>query len=299
MENIENSFIVSNTIPMSLEEIRDKHIIPVFTKDNNPLISQSQLVETALESVESMGYKTLKPEIRVSHAIKGRIPEARFKKSNELLPHEITTYYERMMYLIRIPDITARINDHDISLVVGGVKSYSWDNLSKDHRSQQSFKFFAGFQVFVCSNLCVSADGAVLEFKTNSLSLISSKYKDMLSAYDPNTQVKWLQGLKDYSITESQFAHLVGRCSIQPYVNGAPKNILNTTQVNNIVKGYYNDPHFKGNGSISLWSLYNLFTESSKSSYIDTYLDRNLSGESIIEDLRHNLDQGSTSWYLS
>ena len=33
------SFIEANTIECSLDEIREKHTIPVFLKDNEPLIS--------------------------------------------------------------------------------------------------------------------------------------------------------------------------------------------------------------------------------------------------------------------
>ncbi|MBK6352757.1 MAG: hypothetical protein IPF46_04995 [Saprospiraceae bacterium] len=32
-----------------------------------------------------------------------------------------------------------------------------------------------GFQVKVCSNLCISTDGAILEFKTSSIDLRESK----------------------------------------------------------------------------------------------------------------------------
>lgn len=38
-DHINSKFIESNTIPLRLEEIRDKHIIPVFLKDNEPAIS--------------------------------------------------------------------------------------------------------------------------------------------------------------------------------------------------------------------------------------------------------------------
>ena len=32
----------------------------------------------------------------------------------------------------------------------------------------------------------------------------------------------------------------------------------------------------KGDGNINLWNVYNLFTQANKSSYIATFLDRNL-----------------------
>ncbi len=42
-------FIQANTIGASLEEVRDGHIIPVFSKDNEPVISQVEFIETVQE----------------------------------------------------------------------------------------------------------------------------------------------------------------------------------------------------------------------------------------------------------
>ncbi len=53
------------------------------------------------------------------------------------------------------------------------------------------------------------------------------------------------------------------------------------------------------NGEISLWSLYNLITEANKSSYIDGFLDRGITGEKIVENLGSNLNSGTQSWYLA
>jgi len=297
MEN--KPFIVANTLPISLKEIKEKHIIPVFTKDNSPLISQSQLLETTLETLVDLGYESSEPEIRVSHPIMGRIPEARFKQASELLPHEVTLYYERMMFLLRIPAITSRVGDQELSLVVGGIKSYSWDNLGRDQKAVQHFKFFVGFQVWVCSNLCVSSDGAVLELKANSPHLISAQIKEMMKVYNPEKHLGWLGSLKDYSLTASQFAHFVGKCSMQPYDDDAPLLTLTSSQVGSVVKGYYQDPNFSQNqGEVSLWNLYNLITEANKSSYIDGFLDRGVTGEKVVVELKSSLERKTPSWYL-
>ena len=55
---VDNSkFIEANTTIVGLDEIRNKHIIPVFTKDNAPLISQADFITTARELVEQVsGY---------------------------------------------------------------------------------------------------------------------------------------------------------------------------------------------------------------------------------------------------
>jgi len=90
-----------------LEEIRKSHITPVFTKDNETLISHTDFIE-AVEEVAGRFYegeRITAPQVRLSHPIKGRIPEAKDKPANQLLDSEKTLYYERMIFVIEIPSI--------------------------------------------------------------------------------------------------------------------------------------------------------------------------------------------------
>ena len=301
IEEIEKPFIVANTLPCTLEALRQEHIIPVFTKDNHPLISQSQLVELTGDVLSNFpDFKLSNPQVRVSHPVMGRIPEARNKRAADLLPHEKTLYYERMMYLFGINNIKSRVNDQELSLVVGGVKSYSWDNLGKDFRANQHFKFFVGFQVWVCSNLCICSDGVVLDFKTSSLGMIAQQIKMMVEQYRPDSHLKWMESLGNYHLTESQFAHFVGKCRMYNHVlekENIPEVLITDSQINAVVKGYYLDPHFASrNAQISLWSLYNLLTEANKSSYIDGFVDRGVNSGQLMEELIIGLERGT--WYL-
>jgi hypothetical protein len=102
-ENSNSKFMEANTVPVNLSEIRDKHIIPVFLKDNEPTISQVDFVEVVAESVKDKFNLPFTPEcrIRVSHPIKGRVYEARHKKASELFDNEKTIYYERMAFLMK------------------------------------------------------------------------------------------------------------------------------------------------------------------------------------------------------
>src|SRR4030095_12445929 len=92
----ERPFIVANTTEVSLEEIKHNHIIPVFTKDNEPLISHTDFIEGAISIAADVfqGEHIYKPQVRLSHAVKGRIPEAKDKPANQLLDSEKTLYYE-------------------------------------------------------------------------------------------------------------------------------------------------------------------------------------------------------------
>src|SRR5688572_22050402 len=80
------AFIGANTREMKIEELRDTHIIPVFPATNEPLISHFQLIETVHDAVfrNFPMERILDPVIRVSHPIKGRIPDAKHKKAVEL-----------------------------------------------------------------------------------------------------------------------------------------------------------------------------------------------------------------------
>ena len=124
-------FIEANTIDMSLNEIRNKHIIPVFVKDNETLISHSEFIDSASTITADIfhGERILKPSIRVSHPIKGRIPEAKDKPANQLSEWEKTLYYERMMFVIEVPSIQTEIGGNTLSLTIGGVKAFNQDNL--------------------------------------------------------------------------------------------------------------------------------------------------------------------------
>ena len=112
-EQTASPFIEANTISISHDDLKHHHIIPVFVKDNEPVISQNDFIQSMLQSTHEIfdGERILKPVIRVSHPIKGRIPDARNKPANELQEDEKTLYYERMAFTIEIPSIADSIDD--------------------------------------------------------------------------------------------------------------------------------------------------------------------------------------------
>jgi len=73
------------------------------------------------------------------------------------------------------------------------------------------------------------------------------------------------------------------------------------SQISTVARDYYNDNSFckAANGDINLWRLYNLFTGSNRSSYIDTFLDRGVGSHSFIQGLQNALKTGSDHWFLS
>ena len=278
MEAPSNSFILANTQDMSLAALGSEHIIPVFAKDNERAISHYEFVHALLDAVQHVfhGENISPAEIRVSHPIQGRVPEAIHKKPSDLLDNEKTLYYERMMFNINIPSIQQRVGGKDLSLSIGGVKSYTLDRLS-GKMCAQKFKVYIGFKVFVCSNLCVSADGCVVDLEATHADELFLKAVEIMESYSPGNLIDELQQYSDIHWSRSTFEHFVGETRVKLYDPNFPtKNWFGDTQLGHVAKGYFENEHFRHNadGTISLWNVYNLLTEANKSSYIDSYLDR-------------------------
>jgi hypothetical protein len=77
--------------------------------------------------------------------------------------------------------------------------------------------------------------------------------------------------------------------------------LLGDNQVGAICKDFYRDESFCRNedGTISLWKLYNLFTGSNKSTYIDNFLDRSVNAYHFVEQIRFALQRKVYNWYLN
>jgi hypothetical protein len=301
-------FIQANTFESNLAEIKEKHIIPVFVKDNEPLISHSDFIESALDVVAGVfhGEKILKPSIRLSHPIKGRIPEAKDKPAHELNDHEKTLYYERMAFIIEIPTIHDVIDGNALSLTVGGVKAYNLDNLSGKKGADEHFKIFIGFQNRVCTNLCVSTDGYMNDLKVKSSGQLKACIRTLFENFNASFNLHGLREFANYAITEKQFAQLIGRCRMYPFLprnlqTEIPPILFGDTQLGIVVKDYFRDQSFckDTDGNINLWRLYNLFTGANKSTYIDMFLERSVNAFQFVYDLRQSLQSGINNWYLS
>lgn len=117
-------FIEANTKKVSFQHLKDDCIVPVFSKDNEITISHPNFIETMWEAANKVfsNESIDMPEIRVSHIIKGRTPEAIHKSVKDLLEEDKTIYYERMMFCFEIPSIHEDINGNRLNLTIGGVR---------------------------------------------------------------------------------------------------------------------------------------------------------------------------------
>lgn len=301
-------FIQANTIGCTLEEIKQEHIIPVFVKDNEPLISHDEFIDATLDIATDVyhGEMILKPSIRVSHPIKGRVPDAKDKPANQLQEWEKTLYYERMAFIIELPSIRDSVGGNVLNLTIGGVKAYNLDNLYSRTQSEQHFKIFVGFKNRVCTNLCVSTDGLMDDVKVKSLAQLKSVVRSLLESYRHEKHLEHLKAFTHHSITEEQFAHFVGRCRMYQHLPAEmkaniPPILFGDTQITSVVKDYYRDGSFcrDASGNINLWKLYNLFTGANKSTYIDSFASRSVNAYELVDQVRNGLEHRSDCWYLN
>lgn len=302
-------FIEANTENVSLSHLKEDCIIPVFTKDNEITLSHQEFIETVLEAVSQVfGNETIEsPEIRASHLIRGRTPDALHVTAKELLDHQKTMYYERMAFCIKIPSITQDVGGNRLELTIGGVRAYNQENLY-NKKTYEKFKFFIGFKNMVCCNLCISTDGYQSEIKAMSNYDLLEKVKLTMQQYKMEEHITTLKNLNNFQLSEREFAQIIGKSKLYNYL---PKNekahipelLLNDGHINAVAKDYYNDESFcrDTNGDINLWKFYNLLTGSNKSSYIDTFLDRGVNAFDFSKGISNALSDSNSnySWFLS
>lgn len=302
-----NHFIEANTSSVSLHHLKTACTIPVFSRDNECTLAHQEFIQAVKESASQFynGHQIQEPDIRVSHIIKGRTPEAISKPAKDLLEHERTIYYERMAFMMVIPSITEVVNGNRLSLTVGGVRAYNHENLYSK-KSVEKFKVFVGFQNSVCTNLCVSTDGYAEEIRVSHIGDLQNKVLQLLQAYDIQSHLQDLNDLGKYQLSEHQFAQLIGKSRLYNYLPQQQKRLLpvldfNDGQINTVAKDYYQDGSFckEEDGSINLWKCYNLFTGANKSSYIDSFLNRTVKAYTFMKGIQNALNGNNHySWFL-
>ncbi|RIJ45518.1 DUF3871 family protein [Maribellus luteus] len=300
-------FMAANTEIIGIDDMRKKHTIPVFAKDNESTISHQEFIETVEYVTKQIfgGEHILSPAVRVSHPIKGRIPCAVGKPAKELLEHEKTLYFERMAFAIEIASIKDKVAGNELNLTVGGVRAYNLDNLHSTKRAE-SFRLFIGFKNSVCCNLCVSTDGFRNNIKVRTIAELAKSAYNLFGEFNAYKEIEKYSSLPDTVITESQFAQIVGRARLyqnMPWKNrkDLPAFPLMDNQVTQIVKDFYSDESFCRDeaGNINLWKLYNLFTGANKSSYIDSFLDRGVECQHFVGGLHQALSGSEFNWFLN
>ena len=301
-----NHFIEANTMEIDLQHLKSDCIVPVFSKDNELTISHTAFIETVWDAANTFfkGEQVDEPEIRVSHIIKGRIPEAIHKPANQLLESDRTQYFERMMFCMEIPTIYETVEGNKLTLSLGGVRAYNHMNLYSK-KTLEKFKVFIGFKNMVCCNLCVSTDGYLSNLEVTNTGDLFRYVLDMFHAYNPAKHIHLMQTLGNSYLTEHQFCQILGKmrlyqCLPQGYQKRIPRLLITDTQINSVAKAYIQDKDFGSLGSdLSMWKFYNLLTGANKSSYIDSFLDRAYNATEIAAGINAALHGDERySWFI-
>jgi hypothetical protein len=303
-----NQFIEANTKQTTLQHLKNNCIIPVFSKDNELTISHVNFIETVFEAASKIfpRERINTPEIRVSHVIKGRTPDAIHKSVHELLDTDKTIYYERMAFVIEIPTISDVINGNPLNLSIGGVRAYNHENLYSK-KTFEKFKVFIGFKNMVCCNLCISTDGYKEEIRVMSHVELLHQVVSLLQRYNASHHLQMMNRFKQHHLTEHQFAQLIGKSKLYQCLPPKEKKLLpvlemNDSHINIIARNFYRDEAFSrdSNNTINLWNVYNLFTGAVKNSYIDNFLDKSVNATDFMGGIESALSgHRAYQWFLS
>lgn len=305
------NFIESNTSAITLEELSEKSIVPTFA-DNTLTVSHQSFIGSVMEAGKSVFGDLTPVEIRVSHQINGRVPSALQKKASELTDDEKTVYYQRMAFVCHVVGLSRTINNELVHLCIGGVRAYNEDKLY-GRQAPLKYKIFVGWQVRVCSNLCLSCSGFTGNIECMTTSDIKEKALELFNGFDPikDDELRTLEALGNTSITEEQFCKIVGRLRLYQALPNTTKTELalpNITvgdqAVNAVVRGYVENPNFKkepGSDTITLWQLLQFFTEAVKQSYLDKWLDRERESVDFVFGIQRALEGTNPeyAWFLS
>ena len=281
-------FIEANTQEVTINHLVNDCITPVFSKDNELTINHAQFIETIQDAANDFfrGETVDDAAIRVSHVVKGRIPEAVHKPANQLLESDKTIYYERAAFSIDVPSIWQDVNGNRLNLSIVGVRAYNLQNLYSK-KVPELFKLAIGFKNQVCCNMCIFTDGYKDDLKVSNTSELYKAALELFNNFNTAKQIHLMQQLGNTSMTEHQFCQILGKARLYQCLSTnaqkrLPRMLLTDTQINTVAKSYITDENFGGTGGeLNMWKFYNLLTGANKSSYIDSFLDRSLNASEL------------------
>ena len=303
------NFIESNTNAITLEELSN-NLIPTWA-DNSLTISHTNFIQTVRNAAVQVFGNLTPVEIRTSHPIQGRRPEAIHKKQNELTENDKTIYYQRMAFISHVVGLSREINGQIVNLTIGGVRNYADDQLYRT-ATPQRFKVFVGWQVRVCSNMMLTCNGNSGVIQCLTEADVFQKAIELFTKFNPKREniLTQLANLQTTRMTEQQFCNIIGRMRLYQALPVAeqhllPPILLGDQAMNEATRGYFANPNFckrDGEDGISCWNFLQLMTEAVKSSYIDKFTDRNQNAVDItlgIQNALNGTDEEGYSWFLS
>ena len=305
-------FLEGPSHEITMADLTSKNIIPTFG-DSTLTISHQKFIETTRKAAEVIYGKdniTL-PECRVSHPIIGRVPSAQHKKASELTDDEKTIFYQRLAWIAQIPTLTSSINGQEVSLTIGGTRSYHEDKLYA-RQTPQKFRIFIGFRVRVCSNMMLTCDGVSEHLNCLTEADIFQYAIELFSHFNEvkESTLLNLEALNRSWLSQEQFCKIIGRLRLYQALpinqqKQLPQILLGDSVVNAATKQYITNPNFgmgDGDGYITCWQLMNLLNEAVKNSYSDLWIERNRNCTDFAMGISNSLngnDSEGYGWFLN
>ena len=300
------NFLEANTDAISLDDLTSTCVVPTW--GNQELtISYQDFIGTVHDAARSFfsGETVNDPDIRVSHIVRGRIPSALHKKASELLESEKTQFYQRLAFAFTIPTIYETVAGEKLELCVGGVRNYNDLNLYRQGRGVEKFSVFIGWRVNICSNQVLTGQGVSLQMEVMNVQQLWIRVMELIQHFNPASDIYLMKTLANNYLTETQFAQIVGRMRLYQalpigYQKRVPKLLITDSQINNVCRDFYGNGNFgMKDNRLSMWDFHNLLTESNKSSYIDSYLQRAVNATEVSVGINNALHGDTTySWFL-
>ena len=301
------SFLKANTEAITIEELVNKCVVPTWA-NQELTIAHQDFINCVHEAAKDFyhGEVVNAPDIRVSHIVRGRVPNALGKKASELLECEKTQFYQRLAFAFTIPTIWETVRGEKLELCVGGVRNYSDLNPYRASKGLEKFSVFVGWRVVICSNQVLTGEGVKFNMEVTNISELYRNVLELFHSFNPAKEIHLLQSLSNVFLSEKQFAQVVGRMRMFQALPSAqqkrmPQLLITDSQINSVCRDFYRNEHFgMKDNAISLFDFHNLLTESNKSSYVDTYLHRAVNATEVSVGL-NNVMQGidnKYAWFL-
>ena len=303
------NFIESNTQAITIEELATKCIVPTFS-DNSLTIAHQNAIAAVYKAAEDVFGELTPPECRVSHAINGRVASAIHKPAKDLTDEEKTIFYQRLAFIAHVRSLTRIVAGQPVELTLGMCRAYNEDKLYSK-KSPEKMKIFVGWKVRVCSNLCLTCNGNSGTVEVLTEADVYQKSLELFRRFDPEKEdtLQLIENLHNTRISESQFCYIIGRLRLYQALptevrKTLPMIDIGDQAVNAAVRGFVSNPNFglkEGEGSISTFSMLQLFNEAIKQAQIDKWLDRNQNCTDFLLGIQRALlgtDTEGYDWFL-
>ena len=117
-----------------------------------------------------------------------------------------------------------------------GVRAYNQMNLYSK-KVPELFRLAIGFKNQVCCNMCIFTDGYKDDLRVSNTSELYRSALELFNNYNPAKHLYLMQQLGNTSMSEHQFAQILGKmrlyqCLPNGYQKRLPRMLLTDTQIN-------------------------------------------------------------------